>query len=161
MIGYLIFASANLLGYTGGYVVYTALQVYNVILDWPTFVFVMFNFAGAGVVAVFWQKVRVCSAGLPCFFQAVDVARVEHLTAFPALCPRLPSLSLSFSLTLSLTHSLFMSVCLSVSLSSCVCQGVPRLATQGYLVCVSVIMAWIVTKLPEVPYLWLLHEAIR
>ena len=29
-------------------------------------------------------------------------------------------------------------------------QGIPRLVTQGYLVCVSVIMAWIVTKLPEV-----------
>ena len=58
MIGYLIFASANLLGYTGGYVLYTALQVYDVILDWPTLIFVMYNFAVAGVVAVFWQKVR-------------------------------------------------------------------------------------------------------
>jgi len=82
MVGYLIFASANLLGYTGGFVVYTALKVYSIILDWPTLFFLMYNFAAAGVVAVFWQK------------------------------------------------------------------GIPRIVTQGYLVCVSVIMAWIVTKLP-------------
>jgi hypothetical protein len=57
MIGYLIFASANLLGYTGGFVVYTALKVYNIVMDWPTLFFLMYNFAAAGVVAVFWQKV--------------------------------------------------------------------------------------------------------
>jgi presenilin 1 len=28
-------------------------------------------------------------------------------------------------------------------------SGVPRIVTQGYLVAVSVIMAWILTKLPE------------
>ena len=28
-------------------------------------------------------------------------------------------------------------------------KGVPRLVTQGYLVAVSVILAWILTKLPE------------
>lgn len=57
MVGYLIFASANLLGYTGGFVVLTALEVYNTVLDWPSFVFLMYNFAIVGVVAVFWQKV--------------------------------------------------------------------------------------------------------
>lgn len=61
----------------------TAFEVYDVIISWPTFVFIMYNFSIAGVVAVFWQK------------------------------------------------------------------GIPRIVTQGYLVCVSCIMAWIVVKLPE------------
>lgn len=82
MIGYLIFASASLLGYSGGFVALTALevrcvclamlstrcslflynklpsQVYQIRIDWPSFVFLMYNFAIVGVVAVFWQKVQ-------------------------------------------------------------------------------------------------------
>jgi hypothetical protein len=85
MVAYLIFASVNLLGYSGGFMAYTAIQVWQITADWPSFVFIMYNFAIGGAVAVFWQK------------------------------------------------------------------GVPRVVTQGYLVCVSVIMSWIVTKLPEVP----------
>ena len=77
MLGYLMFSSASLLGYSGGLLVSTALQVGGVPWDLPSLIFVMWNFALVGVVAVFWQK------------------------------------------------------------------GVPRLVTQGYLVCVSVIMAWI------------------
>lgn len=84
MVGYLIFASVNLLGYSGGFMVLTALTVWHIRADWFTFVFIMYNFAIAGVVSVFWQK------------------------------------------------------------------GIPRVVTQGYLVLVSVIMSWIVTKLPEV-----------
>ena len=57
MIGYLIFASASLLGYSGGFVVMTAFEVFDVRISWPTFVFLMYNFAIVGVVAVFWQKV--------------------------------------------------------------------------------------------------------
>lgn len=83
MIGYLIFACANLLGYTGGFMVYTAIQRYQIIFDWVTLAFIMYNFAIGGVVAVFWQK------------------------------------------------------------------GVPRMMTQTYLVAVSVIMAWILSELPE------------
>lgn len=83
MIGYLMFASASLLGYSGGFVVSTAFLVYGVTIDWVTFVFIMWNFAIVGVVAVFYQK------------------------------------------------------------------GIPRIVTQAYLVAVSVIMAWIVTKFPE------------
>eukprot|EP01138_Halocafeteria_seosinensis_P015973 gb/GECG01016301.1/.p1 GENE.gb/GECG01016301.1/~~gb/GECG01016301.1/.p1 ORF type:complete len:548 (+),score=64.56 gb/GECG01016301.1/:1-1644(+) len=83
MVGYLIFASAMLLGYSGGFVAFTAIRVYNIRIDWFTFVFLMYNFAIVGVIAVFWQK------------------------------------------------------------------GVPRVVTQAYLVAVSIIMAWIVTKFPE------------
>eukprot|EP00500_Bicosoecida_sp_ms1_P003847 CAMPEP_0203813472 /NCGR_PEP_ID=MMETSP0115-20131106/4739_1 /ASSEMBLY_ACC=CAM_ASM_000227 /TAXON_ID=33651 /ORGANISM="Bicosoecid sp, Strain ms1" /LENGTH=457 /DNA_ID=CAMNT_0050722339 /DNA_START=12 /DNA_END=1385 /DNA_ORIENTATION=- len=83
MIGYLMFASASLLGYSGGFVVSTAFLVYDVRIDWITFAFIMWNFAIVGVVAVFYQK------------------------------------------------------------------GIPRAVTQSYLVAVSVIMSWIVTKFPE------------
>lgn len=89
MIAYLIFASINLLGYSGGFMVMSFIQIAEIIADWPVFVFLMYNFAIGGAVAVFWQ------------------------------------------------------------------QGVPRIVTQGYLVCVSVIMSWIVTKLPEVRSAWL------
>ena len=76
MIGYLMLSSASLLGYSGGVLVSTALHVGGVSWDIPSLLFIMYNFAVVGVVAVFWQK------------------------------------------------------------------GVPRIVTQGYLVCVSVIMAW-------------------
>lgn len=84
MVGYLLFASVNLLGYSGGFMAISAVQLWQVTLDWATLAFLMYNFAIAGVVAIFWQK------------------------------------------------------------------GVPRVVTQAYLVAVSIIMAWIVTKLPEV-----------
>jgi presenilin 1 len=83
MVGYLMFSSAMLLGYSGGLLVSTALQVGGVPWDWPSLIFIMWNFAIVGVVSVFWQR------------------------------------------------------------------GVPRVVTQGYLVCVSVVMAWILSKLPE------------
>jgi hypothetical protein len=88
MVGYLIFASANLLGYTGGFVAYTAFQVYGTVIDWPTFLFVMYNFAVGGVTAVFWQKVRVAiglvaigrTGWLTWLLMAVDVrtGRASH-----------------------------------------------------------------------------------
>ncbi len=83
MVGYLMFSSALLLGYSGGLLVATALQVGGVPWDWPSLIFIMWNFALVGVISVFWQR------------------------------------------------------------------GVPRVVTQGYLVCVSVVMAWILSKLPE------------
>jgi hypothetical protein len=83
MVGYLVFACANLLGYTGGFMAQTAISRYRLTVDYLTLAFLMYNFAVVGVVAVFWQK------------------------------------------------------------------GVPRWMTQLYLVCVSVIMAWTLTKLPE------------
>ncbi|RYG53714.1 hypothetical protein EON66_08140 [archaeon] len=84
LVAYLIFASVMLLGYSGGFMVMTALQVWRIVSDYGAFVFIMYNFAIGGALAVFWQK------------------------------------------------------------------GVPRIITQGYLVLVSVIMSWILTKLPEV-----------
>lgn len=83
MVAYLIFASINLLGYTGGFMAYSAIQLWHIRVDWVTLAFIMYNFAIGGVISVFWQK------------------------------------------------------------------GIPRVVTQGYLVAVSVIMAWMLTKLPE------------
>jgi len=84
MVGYLIFASVNLLGYSGGFMAISAIQLLHWPVDWLTLAIVMYNFAIGGAVAVFWQK------------------------------------------------------------------GIPRVVTQGYLIAVSVIMSWLVTKLPEV-----------
>lgn len=84
MVGYLMFASMSLLGYTGSFLVYTGLKAYRISnVDIISFLFAMLNFAVVGVLAIFYQK------------------------------------------------------------------GIPRRLTQGYLVCVSVIMAWTVSKLPE------------
>ena len=83
MLAYLMFASVNLLGYSGGFLAVAFVERFRVLVDWATLVFVMWNFAIVGVVAVFFQK------------------------------------------------------------------GVPRQLTQWYLIAVSVIMAWLLTKLPE------------
>ena len=72
MLGYLVGVSAMLLGYSGGFMFYTAITVYDIQIDWLTFVFIMFNFAGAGVVAIFWQKVRP-----PCT-RSVSFPRLHH-----------------------------------------------------------------------------------
>lgn len=83
MLGYLMLAMTMLLGYTGTFLVSTALTVWEVPADWVTLAFIMGNFAVVGVWSVFYQK------------------------------------------------------------------GVPRAMAQAYLVCVSVIMAWVLTQLPE------------
>jgi presenilin 1 len=83
MTGYLMLSSATLLGYNGSLMLITALRLIGLPWDFPSFVFIMWNFAAVGVVAVFWQV------------------------------------------------------------------GVPRFITQGYLVCVSVILAWVLSKLPS------------
>lgn len=83
MVGYLVFASVNLLGYSGGFMAVSAIQLAALPVDWLTLSFLMFNFAIGGAVAVFWQR------------------------------------------------------------------GIPRIITQAYLIAVSVIMSWLVTKLPE------------
>jgi presenilin 1 len=83
MTAYLALAMTMLLGYSGGTLVYTAIGLWRVSIDWVTFAVLMFNFSAVGVFSIFWQR------------------------------------------------------------------GVPRSLTQMYLVCVSVIMAWNLTKLPE------------
>jgi len=116
MVGYLIFASVNLLGYTGSFMVISAIQAYqavricgsDAIADWPlniaercndqifdygTLVFIMLNFA-VGVVAVFWQK------GVPRFITqsyliAVSVSKYE--LSHPFMVPDLLSFCVAYS----------------------------------------------------------------
>lgn len=56
LIGYMVFASTALLGFLGSQMFMVAIQKYRIPLDWLTFVFVMYNFAITGVIAVFYQK---------------------------------------------------------------------------------------------------------
>lgn len=52
MVGYLMLSSTMLLGYSGGFVVYTFFQVFHVSISWVTFGLIMWNFAIVGVVSV-------------------------------------------------------------------------------------------------------------
>jgi presenilin 1 len=56
LLAYLMLASTMLLGYSGGFMVYTAIRVYKIVIDLPTFLFIMWNFAITGVVAIYWQQ---------------------------------------------------------------------------------------------------------
>ena len=56
LIAYMVFASTALLGFLGSQMFMLAIQKYGIPLDWVTFVFVMYNFAITGVIAVFYQK---------------------------------------------------------------------------------------------------------
>ena len=56
LIGYMVFASTALLGLLGSQMFMVAIQKYRIPLDWITFVFVMYNFAITGLIAVFYQK---------------------------------------------------------------------------------------------------------
>ncbi len=56
LIGYMIFASATLLGVLGGNVFDVAIMKYHIPIDKPTFYLIVYNFCVVGVVAVFWEK---------------------------------------------------------------------------------------------------------
>jgi uncharacterized membrane protein YgcG len=56
LIGYMIMCSATLLGVLGGNLVQTAIHIYSIPVDKPSFVFFMFNFAIVGVLAVFFAQ---------------------------------------------------------------------------------------------------------
>lgn len=76
LIGYMMFASTSLLGFLGGNIWHTAIQIYNLPVDWASYIFALWNFAAVGVLAIFYGK------------------------------------------------------------------GVPKVVTQSYLICTSVILAW-------------------
>ena len=56
LLAYLMLASTMLLGYSGGFMVYTFIRVYKIVIDLPTFLFIMWNFAITGVVSIYWQQ---------------------------------------------------------------------------------------------------------
>jgi presenilin 1 len=65
MLAYLVFACINLLGFSGGFLVYSALLVYRVPIDLITLGILMYNFAVGGAIAVFWQK------GIPRYYARI------------------------------------------------------------------------------------------
>lgn len=65
LVAYLIFAMSSLLGYTGGFLVFTLIGIHKTRVDWLTFFLIMTNFAAVGVVSIFFQ--HVCTRCPPPF----------------------------------------------------------------------------------------------
>jgi presenilin 1 len=61
LIGYMMFASAMLLGFLGGTMFQVAIDVYRIPIDKPSFYLFLWNFAIVGVMAVFY------GTGIPTF----------------------------------------------------------------------------------------------
>lgn len=56
LVGYMIFASATLLGVLGGSMFEVAIRIYQIPIDAFSFYFAVYNFAVVGVMAVFWNQ---------------------------------------------------------------------------------------------------------
>lgn len=56
LMGYMIFASATLLGFLGGVMFMVAIERYKLDIDQFSFYFTLYNFAAVGTAAIFWQK---------------------------------------------------------------------------------------------------------
>ena len=81
LMGYMVFASATLLGILGGTMLEVWIQVYDVTVDKLSFYWFLYNFAVVGVMAVFWGK------GIPKFVSkgylvATSVILAWQLTSF-------------------------------------------------------------------------------
>jgi len=81
LIGYMMFASTSLLGFLGGNIWYTAINIYNLPVDKFTFVMALWNFAAVGILAIFYGR------GVPKFVTqaylvATSVILAWHLSFF-------------------------------------------------------------------------------
>mmetsp|Transcript_36400 Transcript_36400/g.79242 ORF Transcript_36400/g.79242 Transcript_36400/m.79242 type:complete len:680 (+) Transcript_36400:57-2096(+) len=56
LIGYMIFSSTMLLGFLGGVVFDTAVEVYRLTIDQFSFYFTIWNFAVVGTISIFYQR---------------------------------------------------------------------------------------------------------
>jgi presenilin 1 len=56
LIGYMMFASTSLLGFLGGHLWYMAIQIYNLPVDWFSFIAFLWNFAAVGVLSIFFGR---------------------------------------------------------------------------------------------------------
>ncbi|KAA0153406.1 hypothetical protein FNF29_03223 [Cafeteria roenbergensis] len=56
LAGYIMFAMTMLLGYTGGFMLFTTLTAYRVPMSYPTMAVLMWNFAIVGVISIFYQR---------------------------------------------------------------------------------------------------------
>eukprot|EP01029_Cantina_marsupialis_P002634 TRINITY_DN1248_c0_g1_i1.p1 TRINITY_DN1248_c0_g1~~TRINITY_DN1248_c0_g1_i1.p1 ORF type:complete len:501 (-),score=158.95 TRINITY_DN1248_c0_g1_i1:185-1687(-) len=81
MMGYLIFSCTMLLGYTGGFVFYTALDTNDIKMDVVTFLYLMINFAIFGVTCIFWEKSPIRYKQV--FLVAISVIMVWMVSKFP------------------------------------------------------------------------------
>jgi hypothetical protein len=89
-----------------GSIIFTFMwKAYNLPMDWITFVFIMWNFSGVGVIAIFWhapQRVNQAYLVLISAFMAIFFTRLPEWTTwsilaavalydvFAVLCPRGP-----------------------------------------------------------------------
>ena len=81
LIGYMMFASTSLLGFLGGNMWSAAIQIYNLPVDKFSYIFVLWNFAAVGVLAIFYGK------GVPTFISqsyliCTSVILAWHLSFF-------------------------------------------------------------------------------
>ena len=56
LIGYMVLSSSMLLGFLGGLVAQTCVDIYGIPVDVITFYFALWNFAVVGTVSIFYQK---------------------------------------------------------------------------------------------------------
>jgi presenilin 1 len=56
LIGYMMFASTSLLGFLGGHLWLVAIQIYQLPVDWLTYILFLWNFASVGVLSIFYGK---------------------------------------------------------------------------------------------------------
>lgn len=61
LMGYMVIASASLLGLLGGVMFLTFMERYEIIMDQVTYYFLLVNFAAVGTIAIFYSK------GIPTF----------------------------------------------------------------------------------------------
>eukprot|EP00529_Nitzschia_sp_RCC80_P012003 CAMPEP_0113505560 /NCGR_PEP_ID=MMETSP0014_2-20120614/35391_1 /TAXON_ID=2857 /ORGANISM="Nitzschia sp." /LENGTH=561 /DNA_ID=CAMNT_0000400899 /DNA_START=164 /DNA_END=1850 /DNA_ORIENTATION=- /assembly_acc=CAM_ASM_000159 len=81
LIGYMMFASTSLLGFLGGNLWMTAINIYQLPVDWVSFVLFLWNFAAVGVFSIFYGK------GVPKYFPqgyliCTSVILAWHLSYF-------------------------------------------------------------------------------
>lgn len=81
LIGYMMFASTSLLGFLGGHLWLVAIQIYQLPVDWLTYIMFLWNFAAVGVLSIFYGK------GVPkyipqAYLIATSVILAWHLSYF-------------------------------------------------------------------------------
>jgi len=56
LAGFIMFTTVIALGYNFAFILMAAIDKYSVTIDWITFLFILYNFAVVGVIAIFYKK---------------------------------------------------------------------------------------------------------
>ena len=56
LAGFIMFTTVVALGYNFAFILMAAIDKYSITIDWITFLFILYNFAVVGVIAIFYQK---------------------------------------------------------------------------------------------------------